>query len=203
MGQRSQIYIRIKDKNDNKTLIANYYQWNYGERMISRARYGIEYIKRNIDFSFDRELIEKISRNFDINYDMKDVQLSVNILDELKEYYFYDKDDINRFIFLEQGNNDGKLFVDFDQKTNKIKYCFTDRELKPLSADEYMNWNIGMKWEEKEFSSDKDWDKIAKICKKNIKAINKDAELMSDVELNKFINDDYTKQIDIKQDVKI
>lgn len=171
--------------------------------MISRARYGIDYIKRNMDFSFHRDLIEKISRNFDVNYDMKDVQLSVNILDELKEYYFYDKDDINRFIFLEQGNNDGKLFVDCDQKNNKIKYCFTDRELKPLSANEYMNWNIGTNWDKKEFSSDSDWDEIAKTCKKNIKALNKDAELMTDVELNKFINDDYTKQIEIKQDVKI
>ena len=43
MGQRSQIYIRYKTETGYH-LIANYYQWNYGERMISRARYGIEYL---------------------------------------------------------------------------------------------------------------------------------------------------------------
>ena len=48
MGQRSQIYIRIKDEDGNTTLFAKYFQWNFGERMISRARYGIEYIKRGI-----------------------------------------------------------------------------------------------------------------------------------------------------------
>ena len=42
MGQRSQIYVRY----NKKLVIANYYQWNYGEQMISRARYGIEYIRR-------------------------------------------------------------------------------------------------------------------------------------------------------------
>ena len=47
IGQRSQIYIRLKDRNNNKYLFAKYYGWNYGERMISRARYGIDYIKRN------------------------------------------------------------------------------------------------------------------------------------------------------------
>ena len=41
MGQKSQIYVRF----DKELVVANYYRWNYGERMISRARYGIEYIK--------------------------------------------------------------------------------------------------------------------------------------------------------------
>lgn len=57
MGQRSQIYIRYNvnyvygsatdhPKTQNfKGLIARYFQWNYGERMISRARYIIEEIK--------------------------------------------------------------------------------------------------------------------------------------------------------------
>ena len=38
MGQRSQIYIRY----NGDIKVANYYQWNYGERMISRARAIIE-----------------------------------------------------------------------------------------------------------------------------------------------------------------
>lgn len=46
MGQRSQIYVRYNKKDMNgvncKKLIANYYQWNYGERMISRATGGVQ-----------------------------------------------------------------------------------------------------------------------------------------------------------------
>lgn len=34
MGQRSQIYVRYNEK----LLFARYFQWNYGTRMISRAR---------------------------------------------------------------------------------------------------------------------------------------------------------------------
>lgn len=33
MGQRSQIYVVAK-KDNKYYLTANYYQWNYGERMI-------------------------------------------------------------------------------------------------------------------------------------------------------------------------
>lgn len=174
--------------------------------MISRARYGIEYIKRNIEYYLHDDLLEKVSRTFDINYDMKDIQLSCNILNDLKDYYLMDKKDINDYIFSQQANNDGKLFIDCDQKTNQIKYCFTDSELNLLSADEYMNWNIGFRWDTKDFSSDPDWNEIAKLCKKNIKAINKDAKLMTGLELKQFINDDYTKQINeicIEKDIKI
>ena len=43
MGQRSQIYLR----HNGDLVFANYYQWNYGERMVSRARWGIGYIKHS------------------------------------------------------------------------------------------------------------------------------------------------------------
>lgn len=163
--------------------------------MISRARYGIEYLKRNIEYSMHTELVERINRTFDVNYDMHDIQLSDNILENLKDEYLINKADINNFIFLEPINNDGKLFIDFDQNTNEIKYCFTDNELNILSAHEYMQWNIGVKWDKKDFSSHPDWNKIATICKKNIKSINNNAKIMSSIELKQFINDNYSKQI--------
>ena len=50
MGQRSQIYVRYNKNNTQKGLIANYYGWNYGERMISRARWGIEFIKEHFKY---------------------------------------------------------------------------------------------------------------------------------------------------------
>ena len=55
MGQRSQIYVRY----NGDIIVANYYQWNYAERMISRTRSILEYIKTNLEdginfkFEFD------------------------------------------------------------------------------------------------------------------------------------------------------
>ena len=49
MGQRSQIYVRYQ-KDDANYLVARYYQWNYGERMISRCRHTLEWIREHIRF---------------------------------------------------------------------------------------------------------------------------------------------------------
>lgn len=84
MGQRSQIYYRL----NNDLIVANYYQWNYGERMISRARYTIEYLKEMLDHDYSWELKNKtkISRYFDINFDYKDIVISHDIFKEWEEY---------------------------------------------------------------------------------------------------------------------
>ena len=74
MGQRSQIYIRIASEYDKTPILyAKYYGWNYGERMISRARHGIEYIKAYLEYKSDKNTQEKINKIFDVNFDMKDV----------------------------------------------------------------------------------------------------------------------------------
>lgn len=70
MEQRSQIYVRY----NKKLVVTNYYQWNYGERMISRTRYGIEYIKDCLleykDWIFnDKSYIQKLSRTFDVDFE--------------------------------------------------------------------------------------------------------------------------------------
>lgn len=198
MGQRSQIYVRY----NNKIIIANYYQWNYGERMISRARYGIEYIKHYIDNEFDfvfsdKQYIKKISRIFDANFDMKDVALSSNIFDEFKEEKNYCKENnievsFNDFIFKHQDNNDGKLFVDIQD--NKIKYAFTDYDCeKVMNAEQYMIWDME-DWIEKlkEYESE---DAI-KTCQENMEEISKMAILMTKEELEEFIN--YNYEIDVE-----
>lgn len=88
MGQRSQIYVRY----GNKLVVANYYQWNFGERMINRARYGIEYIKDNLiqykDYIFNNSYeMKRLGRIFDVNFDRKDVQMGQNIVQEWKEQF--------------------------------------------------------------------------------------------------------------------
>lgn len=156
MGQRSQIYVRY----NGKIIIANYYQWNYGERMVSRARAGIEYMKDMLDAGYvwyfkDPCSVTKISRILDVNFDMRDVQISSNIL---KEYIDYETDgDINDFVF-NQDNNDGQLLIDIIDKDDvkSIKYAFVELMIPDdasgiMSAEEYLVWNYDYE------STGKDW----------------------------------------------
>lgn len=187
MGQRSQIYVRY----NKKLVVANYYQWNYGERMISRARHGIEYIKDNFieyrNFVFDNpHYMKQLSRIFDVNFDMKDVQISTNIIEEWKEQFF--EDNFNDVVFRWQDNNDGKLFVDI-LEDGTIKYAFLDTNCNVsniMSARQYMDW-YGEYWEGNEFIEEE--QKI--VCKKNIKYIEKTAILMTVKEVEDFINYNY------------
>ena len=92
MGQRSQIYIRynVNDKSGQnyKGLIARYFGWNYGERMISRARYIIEEIQNEFMrykwFFGDKEKLEKLKRFCETNFDMKDIVLVLIFSKKLK-----------------------------------------------------------------------------------------------------------------------
>ncbi len=36
MGQRSQIFVRFEKELGEKEIVARYFNWNYGERMISK-----------------------------------------------------------------------------------------------------------------------------------------------------------------------
>ena len=77
MGQRSQIYVRYTNDKGEHFLTARYFNWNYGERMISRARHTLEWIKDNVDYA-DYNFIyhsEKLARIIDVNFDMHDVMI--------------------------------------------------------------------------------------------------------------------------------
>lgn len=189
MGQRSQIYIRIWDNyNDFPKLYAKYFNWNFGERMISRAKYGIEYIKKNIKYIADSSKQERINRIFDVNFDIRDIALTSDIIKEwLEEFSSYYS--AKEYMFECVSNNNGKLFIDVT-KDGEIKYCFTDYNLKILTPTKYMNWHH----EDWQNSKDLSEDEI-QTCKNNIKYINKNAKLMTKEELQEFINFDYSKQI--------
>lgn len=183
MGQRSQIYIRIWDKENKPTLYAKYFQWNYGERMISRAKYGIEYIKDSIEYLGIKSVQEKINKIFDINFDMKDVALTCDIIKEWAEQF--PNEDFNTMVFEQQDNNDGKLFVDVHEN-GEIKYCLTDYDFKILPPNTYMDWE-DENWEVSKYVD-------VETCKKNIEYINENAKLMTDKELQEFIHYNYIEQ---------
>ena len=205
MGERSQIYIRYNvnymigsltenpEAHNYKGLIARYFQWNYGERMISRARYIIEEIKDEfLEYKWmfgNDERLEKLKRLCDVNFDIKDITLSSDIIKEVTEY-----DNVNvQDIIFNQPNNDGKFFIDVTD--NGIKYCFmtSDNDGEPMNGENYMKWNC-------EGEDHPDWHVPYKYMKKNtilyternIKKIDKMATLMTKEEVRSFINDDYS-----------
>lgn len=191
MGQRSQIFVRYEE-NGQKKMIARYYQWNYGERMISRARYGIEWLKDMYKYTF--EFSRKLYRILDTNFDMIDCVISSDIIKE-----FIDNDwgndgyTLNNFMFYAQDNNDGKLFIDV-LSNGTIKYAFLDYDNKKImSGTEYMRWDRGKKWREPtEYFDQEDIE----ICVKNIKEINKMATKMKADEVKEFMGMDYSYLIE-------
>lgn len=181
MGQRSQIYVKV----DNKLVIANYYQWNFAERMVSRARYGIEWIKEyNIYNPWEQDInIKRLSRVLDVNFDYKDVALSTDIIAEFTDYG--EGFTLSEYVFAGQDCNDGKLFIWIDTANKSIKYAFTDYDItRPLTPDEYMKWE------------DRDSDELlsSRLTKselatyrRNAKSIEKNATLMTAEELENFM----------------
>ena len=114
MGQRSQIYVRMNDENGKYRLVARYFQWNFGTRMVSRARGIIEWLEGMkqstywISASYKDKKVTKLERVMEINWDYKDVVLSIDILKEYEEGYYSSPIGI----FTGQDNNDGQLIID-------------------------------------------------------------------------------------------
>jgi len=177
-------------------MIARYYGWNYGERMISRARYIMETIRGGFTqwkwFFGDKEKLEKLSRICDVNFDMKDILQSADILKEVVNDYDGDME----YLFA-QDNNNGQLFIDVTD--DGIKYCFMQyyNEGEPMDAEQYMRWDS-------EDEEDPDWHipngyrnrKTISYTEKNIKAINKMAKLMTPEEIKAFVEEDYSYLIE-------
>lgn len=183
MGQRSQIYVKV----DDELIIANYYQWNFAERMVSRARYGIEHIMYGVKngymwlFTTPSDIL-KLSRVFDVNFDYKDVAISTDIMQEYKEYgegYSFAE-----YVFDVQDNNDGKLFIHIDTEKKTVKYAFTDYDGgTPMTVDEYMRWEDESMIEP--YTTRFKKSELA-TYNRNKKYIEKNAQLMTIKELEKF-----------------
>lgn len=188
MGQRSQIYVRY----EGKLLIARYYQWNYAERMISRARYGMEYLQSHLEYPFlfkDSSFIHKLIRIFDTNFDMKDVQISHDIFFEYEMDSLDGDYEFNQYVFRDQDNNDGQLLIDVADGI--IKYAFLDNTAdadRIMSAQNYMDWDDDAFWHRHNENS----DFVGKTCRDNINAIAELATLMTKDEVENFIHtEDY------------
>lgn len=189
MGQRSQIYVAFNKQSSDyphiarggkdKILIARYYQWNFGSRMVSRATWLMSWLKANID-TLDWK-IESIVRISDTNFDFRDVVISQDIIRESEEYKTYGCKTPNEYVFDGQDSNDGTLFIKIEQD-GTIKYAFSDsNHSKVMTAKQYMAWG--------KYSTEED---DGSNYSDNCKQINEIAILMNDDELGNFISDNYS-----------
>ena len=144
MGERSNIFVRIRAKENTKdkkytygTFFGLYYQWCYGERMISRLRSAIDFAEKHLDgwhgrAAVDPERIEKFKRYLAINFDMRDIVEPTDLIpytvENLKQGFATPGADI-----FAQEENHGYIYVDIslddpdrtygDYKA-KVKYAF-------------------------------------------------------------------------------
>lgn len=202
MGQRSQMYVIAKE--DNKYyLTANYYGWNYGERMISRARGTLEQIINDyIRYHwFLTNETTKLRRIMDINWDMHDIILSSDIVkeftDDYEEYWKTEGNtyaqDFFDFCFSGQDNNNGQMYmyIDLDVEEPKVKMCFTQYTFKEdsnvLNANEYLNldlvYNEPQTWQEYMIKSEYYDTETILYTEQNIKYIEENSEILSKDEL--------------------
>lgn len=166
MGQRSQIYVRYTIKGESN-LIGRYFQWNFAERMVSRARHSVEWIlnhRRYLEYE-----INHLPKILEVNFDMHDIVDSMDIGAN----------------FTDVDNNDGKLFVDVPEK-GKVKYCFSNYDASTvMDGDEYMTFDTENCYEQYKWKNIKDKDKRTM---RNINWLSKHAQLMTEEELKEFIS---------------
>ena len=190
MGQRSQMYVSFdngsRDRigiitNSGETVLtAVYFQWNYGERMVSRARGLVEWLLGNRDYlNYEADKIRKVC---EVNFDYKSIMDSTDLVEEAKKYCAK-KADRNEWIF-GADNNDGRFFVKVGND-GKLKYAFTDCDnTAPLTAEQYLEWDC-----ETVKVSEEDLKKSN--FEENCKYIAENAELMTADELLAFIDGNY------------
>ena len=187
MGQRSQIYVIYKDNQNRDCISATYFQWNYGERMISRARYLMGWIKAqnnlcsNLYSDYLPYVAHKIRYIASVNFDYKDVVIGQDLIEEWKAYkQGVPNANLNDYIF-NADNNDGCLFIDARVPQN-LRYAFTTYDYKDgvMGPEAYLKW-------------DGTPQKIrdTKFTKRNINWITHNAKLMKKKELEAILRTTY------------
>ena len=189
MGQRSQIYVIYKDNQNRDCISATYFQWNYGERMVSRARYLMGWLKgQNTFYAVDSYNIfslsyvaYKIRYIASVNFDYKDVVIGQDLIEEWKAYkQGVPNANLNDYIFYAD-NNDGCLFIDA-RIPSHLRYAFTTWDYKDgvMGPEAYLKWDQTPK-------------KIrdTKFTKRNVNWITHNAKLMKKAELEAILKATY------------
>lgn len=180
MGERSNFFVRIRAKETStakrykyETFFGLYFQWCYGERMISRLRAAIDFAQTDLawqsSITLRKELMDKFKQVIRTNYDMRDIldttDLVPDAIDNLKQGY----DTVDADIF-NQAENHGFIYLDItiddpDEKFGKnkptVKYAFVQNEGKDcpvMDVVQFADKDMG-DGERKWYEPDPYWDK--------------------------------------------
>lgn len=186
MGERSNIFVRIRSKKRTKdkkytygTFFGLYYQWCYGERMISRLRSAIDFANTYLsgwsygEYAVEPTRISMFKRFLAVNFDMRDIAEPVDIIqdaiDNVKQGYLSSKADI-----FDQAENHGFIYIDislddpdkqFGNNEPKINYAFVSNECRStkfpdpvMSVTQFADRDIG-DGERKWYEPDPYWDR--------------------------------------------
>ena len=191
MGQRSQLYIRCRNK---KTLVAMHLQWNWGYYMINRTYQLLDFIKKEspYEYSFIRSGSDKLLHDKDEAIDVLQSLIQMNItigshvyghdlVKEAKEWGGYTDSPFFKIDPERQDNNNGILVIDV-LEDGTIKYGLgagpedvgDDEAYKMITAKEY-------------------FDISQRQCSKEYKLENRDKELYDKVlKQIEFIDNNFT-----------
>ena len=189
MAERSNIFVRIRAKNRTsdknykmETFFGLYYDWCYGERMISRLRSAIKFADSDIsgwygEYVVGKELTGKFKRYLAVNFDMQDIVDTVDLIDDLRNKVMRGNATENTDIF-DQLEDHGFIYIDitlddpdnkFGENKAKIKYAFVyneykdkDGKISPVrSVENFADHDMGndvRKWYEPDpYWEDKPW----------------------------------------------
>lgn len=210
MGQRSQLYIRYKNK---KNLVAMHLQWNYGYYMINRTYQLLDFIGKNVkaDYSNFREehfdIANSDTRREDIDMLQNLIQMNTTIgsyvkgIDLIKEDYEWgkDKEGFNEKFKMNpmfQDNNNGILVIDI-QENGEVKYGLGGGyeevgdfdDFKMISAKEYFRLSE-KDYEDKYKLKNKDEELYNEVLKQ-IDYIDNNFTLLTDEEYKEIFNTEY------------
>lgn len=195
MSEPCEIYVRFP-QDGGKKLIARYFGWCYGTRLVSRAKSIIEWANdcaKEVGSSVAEYLdddghVSRLLRVIDVNFDMLDVSISSDLIQEWLDSIDGDEalaESFSDYIFNQQPDYNGQLFIDFTED-GKTRYAFVrngdDRTIMDGAA--YMDWNV-KDWRERDVADE--CDSWKETCERNIAYIAEHAELMTDDELTAFI----------------
>ena len=207
MGQRSQLYIRYKNK---KNLVAMHLQWNWGYYMINRTYQLLDFISKNIEDeynNFQGENFDVVNRGReDIDVLQSLIQMNLTIGSYVKGYdlvkgeYEFNKDKTTFKITPEdQDNNNGILVIDI-QENGTIKYGLAggceeiddmklNDDFKMINAKKYFELSeINI---EEKYKLENTNKKLYDTVKKQLEFIDNNFELLTDEEYKEIFESEY------------
>lgn len=211
MGQRSQLYIRYKNK---KNLVAMHLQWNYGYYMVNRTYQLLDFISKNTSSVFSnfkeenfniansgnqREDIIILHNLIQMNNTIGSYVKGIDLIKEEYEWLSNKKDFSDTFKMNpgSQDNNNGILVIDI-QENGKIKYGLAggyeeienfDNNFRMITAKEYFTLSEkGCSDEYKLENADKE---LYETVLKQIDYIDNNFELLTDEEYKEIFDTEY------------